>query len=42
MAAIGIFDGNVITDRARYDMRLRLRLHVDRLFALAVIAVIGV
>ena len=42
VAAIGIFDGNVITDRARYDMRLRLRLHVDRLFALAVIAVIGV
>ena len=42
VAAIGIFDGNVITDRARSDLRLRLRLHLDRLFVLAVIAVIGV
>ena len=42
IAAIGIFDGNVITDRGRSDLSLRLRLHVDRLFALAVIAVIGV
>ena len=42
VAAIGIFDGSVIADRARLDMRLRLRLQVDRLFALAVIAVIGV
>jgi hypothetical protein len=42
IAAIGIFDGNVIADRGRSDLSLRLRLHLDRLFALAVIAVIGV
>jgi hypothetical protein len=42
VAAIGIFDGKVITDRARSDLGLRLRLHRDRLFVLAVIAVIGV
>ena len=36
------FDGNVVTDRARTDLGLRLRLHLDRLFVLAVIAVIGV
>jgi hypothetical protein len=42
VAAIGIFDGTVITDGARSDLRLRLRLHLDRLFVLAVIAVIGV
>lgn len=42
VAAIGIFDGSVIADRARSGVRLRLRLHVDRLFALAVITVIGV
>ena len=42
VAAIGIFDGNVITDGARSDLGLRLRLHLDRLFVLAVIAVIGV
>jgi hypothetical protein len=42
VAAIGICDGNVIADRARSDLQLRLRLHLDRLFVLAVIAVIGV
>ena len=42
MAAIGIFDGNIITDRVRSDLRLVLRLHLERLFALSVIAVIGV
>jgi len=42
VAAIGIFDGNIITDRVRSDLRLVLRLHLERLFALSVIAVIGV
>jgi hypothetical protein len=42
VAAIGIFDGNVIADRARASLQLRMRLHFERLFALAVIAVIGV
>jgi hypothetical protein len=41
MAAIGIFDGNVIADRARSGLRLRLRLHLDRLFVRAAIAVVG-
>lgn len=42
VAAIGIFDGNVITDGARSGLRLRLRLHLDRLFVRAVIAVVGI
>ena len=42
VAAIGIFDGGFIADGARSDLSLRLRLHLDRLFVLAVIAVIGI
>jgi hypothetical protein len=42
VAAIGIFDGDIITDRVRSDLRLVLRLHLERLFALSMIAVIGV
>jgi hypothetical protein len=42
VAAIGIFDGGFIADDARSDLSLRLRLHLDRLFVLAVIAVIGI
>jgi len=42
VAAIGIFDGDVITNRSRFDLGLRLRLHLDRVFVLAVIAVIGI
>jgi hypothetical protein len=41
-ASIRIFDGGFIADDARSDLSLRLRLHLDRLFVLAVIAVIGI
>lgn len=40
VAAIGIFDGKLIADSARVGVRLRL--HLDRLFVRAVIAVVGV
>ena len=42
VAAIGIFDGNFIADGARSDLSLRLRLHLERLFVLGMIAVIGI
>jgi hypothetical protein len=42
VAAIGIFDGKVVADDARSGLQLRLRLHVDRLFVLALVTVIGV
>lgn len=42
VAAIGIFDGNVVADRARSNSRLRMRLRLERLFVRAVIAVRGV
>jgi hypothetical protein len=42
VAAIGLFDGKVVADNARSGLQLRLRLHVDRLFVLALVTVIGV
>jgi hypothetical protein len=42
VAAIGLFDGHVVADRSRADLRLRLRLHRDRLFVFAMVTVIGV
>lgn len=41
VAAIGILDGHVVADRARFGSRLRMRLHLERLFVRAVIAVRG-
>ena len=42
VAAIGIFDGHEVSDRARSDLRLRMRLHLERLFVRAVIALRGI
>jgi hypothetical protein len=42
VAAIGIFDGKVVADRARSGLQLRLRLQLDRLFVLALVTVVGV
>jgi hypothetical protein len=42
VAAIGIFDGKVVADDARSGLPVRLRLHLDRLFVLALVTVIGV
>jgi hypothetical protein len=39
VAAIGIFDGNVVADRTRSNSRLRMRLRLERLLVRAVIAV---
>jgi hypothetical protein len=42
VAAIGIFDGNVVADHARSSLRLRIRLRLTRTFVRTVIAVRGV
>jgi hypothetical protein len=41
VAAIGIFDGNVVADRTRSSVGLRTRLRLERLFVRTVFAVRG-
>ena len=42
VAAIGIFGGTVVADHTRSDLRVRMRLRLERLFVRAVIAVRGI
>jgi len=42
VAAIGLFDGTVVADHTRSDLRLRVRLRLERLFVRAVIAIRGI
>jgi hypothetical protein len=42
VAAIGLFDGHVVSDPARAGLAMRLRLRVVRLQALLIVTVYGV